>query len=174
MGVRATQCPLDHVNRQFRAPNPNTLWISRFTSVATYSSFAIVAFVIDAFTRRIVGWRAIGTAHVAFVLDGPDKALHVRRPCETGSLVHHRDRGVHFVSIRYPERLAAAGILPSVCSVGVSYENAFAETVNGLHKAEVIYRRRPCRSFEADEYSTLESDNWPSKRPLLEPIGNAP
>lgn len=136
---RAAPCPLDHVNRQFRAPRPNALRLSDFTYVATWSGFVYVAFVIEAFARRIVGWRASRTAHATFVPDAPEQALHARRPSRSAGLVHHSDRGVQYVSICYTERLAEAGVLPSVGSVGDSYDNALAETINGLYKAEVIH-----------------------------------
>ncbi|MGX7743987.1 IS3 family transposase [Rhodopseudomonas parapalustris] len=170
----AAPCPLDHVNRQFKAPRPNVLWLSDFTYVATWSGFVYVAFVIDAYARRIVGWRASRTAHAGFVLDALEQALHDRRPIHRGGLVHHSDRGSQYVSIKYTERLAEAGIEPSVGSVGDSYDNALAETINGLYKAEVIHRRGPWRSFEAVEFATLEWVDWFNNRRLLEPIGNIP
>ena len=165
-------CPLDRVNRQFKAPRPNVLWVSDFTYVATWSGFVYVAFVIDVFARRIVGWRASRSAQTSFVLDALEQALHQRRP--VGALIHHSDRGVQYVSIKYTERLAQAGIEPSVGSIGDSYDNALAETINGLFKAEVIHRRGPWRSFEAVEYATLEWVDWYNHRRLLEPIGNVP
>ena len=165
---------LDRVNRQFKAPAPNRLWVSDFTYVATWQGFVYVAFVIDVFARRIIGWRASRTAHAGFVLDALDQALHDRRPAHGGGLVHHSDRGVQYVSIRYSERLAEAGIEPSVGSVGDSYDNALAETINGLYKAEVIHRRGPWRSFETVEFATLEWVDWFNHRRLLEPIGNVP
>ncbi|MCF3643376.1 IS3 family transposase [Rhizobium sp. TRM95111] len=171
---KSAPCPLDRVNRHFKAPAPNMLWLSDFTYVATWQGFVYVAFVIDAFARRIVGWRASRTAHAGFVLDALDQALHDRRPVKRGGLVHHSDRGSQYVSIRYSERLAEAGIEPSVGSVGDSYDNALAETINGLYKAEVIHRRGPWRSFEAVEFATLEWVDWFNNRRLLEPIGNIP
>ncbi|QCO00202.1 IS3 family transposase (plasmid) [Azospirillum argentinense] len=171
---KAAPCPLDHVNRQFHAPRPNMLWLSDFTYVATWQGFVYVAFVIDAYARRIVGWRVSRTAHAAFVLDALEQALHERRPAKHGGLVHHSDRGVQYVSIKYTERLADAGIEPSVGSVGDSYDNALAETINGLYKAEVIHRRGPWRSFEAVEYATLEWVDWFNHRRILGPIGNIP
>ncbi|WP_114361132.1 MULTISPECIES: IS3 family transposase [Rhodopseudomonas] len=171
---KAAPCPLDHVNRQFKAPRPNVLWLSDFTYVATWTGFVYVAFVIDAYARRIVGWRASRTAHAGFVLDALEQALHDRRPVHRGGLVHHSDRGSQYVSIKYTERLAEAGIEPSVGSVGDSYDNALAETINGLYKAEVIHRRGPWRSFEAVEFATLEWVDWFNNRRLLEPIGNIP
>jgi putative transposase len=170
----AAACPLDRVNRQFEAPRPNMLWVSDFTYVATWSGFVYVAFVIDAFARRIVGWRVSRSARADFVLDALEQALHQRRPFAGSGLVCHSDRGSQYVSIRYTERLAEAGIEPSVGSVGDSYDNALAETVIGLFKTEVIHRRGPWRSFEAVEVATLEWVDWFNHRRLLEPIGNVP
>ena len=171
---KSTPCPLDHVNRNFRAPRPNLLWVSDFTYVSTWSGFVYVAFVIDAFARKIVGWRASRSMSAEFVLDALDQALHDRRPVHGGGLVHHSDRGVQYVSIKYTERLAGAGVEPSVGSIGDSYDNALAETVNGLYKTEVIHRRGPWRSFEAVEFATLEWVDWFNNRRILEPIGNIP
>ena len=171
---KAAPCPLDRVNRQFQAPAPNMLWVSDFTYVASWTGFVYVAFVIDAYARRIVGWRVSRTAHAGFVLDALEQALHERRPLGGSGLVHHSDRGVQYVSIKYTERLAAAGIEPSVGSVGDSYDNALAETINGLYKAEVIHRSGPWRSFEAVEFATLEWVDWFNNRRILEPIGAMP
>ena len=171
---KAAPCPLDRVNRRFQAPAPNMLWVSDFTYVASWTGFVYVAFVIDAYARRIVGWRVSRTAHAGFVLDALEQALHERRPLRGSGLVHHSDRGVQYVSIKYTERLAAAGIEPSVGSVGDSYDNALAETINGLYKAEVIHRRGPWRSFEAVEFATLEWVDWFNNRRILEPIGAMP
>ena len=167
-------CPADKVNRQFHAPRPNLLWLSDFTYVATWQGFVYVAFVIDAYARRIVGWRVSRTAHAGFVLDALEQALHDRRPARGAGLVHHSDRGVQYVSIRYTERLVEAGIEPSVGSVGDSYDNALAESVIGLFKTEVIRRRGPWRSLEAIEFATLEWVDWFNNRRLLGPIGNIP
>ena len=171
---KAAPCPLDHVNRQFHAPALNRLWVLDFTYVSTWGGFVYVAFVIDVYARYIVGWRVSRTAHASFVLDALEQALHNRRPIHRGGLVHHSDRGSQDVSIKYTERLAEAGIEPSVGSVGDSYDNALAETINGLYKAEVIHRRGPWRSFEAVEFATLEWVDWFNHRRLLEPIGNIP
>jgi len=170
----AAPCPLDHVNRQFKAPRPNVLWVSDFTYVATWVGFVYVAFVIDAYARRIVGWRVSRSAHAGFVLDALEQAIHDRKPVSGGGIVHHSDRGVQYVSIKYTERLAEAGLVPSVGSVGDSYDNALAETINGLYKAEVIHRRGPWRTLEAVEYATLEWVDWFNNRRLLEPIGHVP
>ena len=171
---QASPCPLDRVNRQFKAPAPNRLWVSDFTYVSTWGGMVYVAFVIDTYARRIVGWRVSRTAHATFVLDALEQALHERRPIHGGGLVHHSDRGSQYLSIKYTERLAEAGIEPSVGSVGDSYDNALAETINGLYKAEVIHRRGPWRSFEAVEFATLEWVDWFNHRRLLKPIGNIP
>ncbi len=170
----ATPCPEDRVNRQFNAPRPNALWLSDFTYVATWAGFVYVAFVIDAFARRIVGWRVSRSMQAGFVLDALEQALHDRRPVQSDGLIHHSDRGVQYVSIRYTERLAEAGIEPSVGTAGDSYDNALAETIIGLFKTEVIHRRGPWRSMEAVEYATLEWVDWFNNRRLLEPIGNIP
>lgn len=169
----ATPCPADRVNRQFEADRPNALWVSDFTYVSTWQGFVYVAFVIDVFARRIVGWRVSATAHTAFVLDALEQALYERGPISPDRLIHHSDRGVQYVSIRYTERLTEAGIQPSVGSVGDSYDNALAETINGLYKAEVIHRRS-WKSREAVELATLEWVDWFNHRRLLEPIGNIP
>jgi transposase InsO family protein len=171
---KATPCPADRVNRQFRSLRPNLLWVADFTYVATWQGFVYVAFVIDAFARRIVGWRVSRTAHAGFVLDALEQALHDRRPVQGCGLVHHSDRGVQYVSIRYSERLAEAGIEPSVGSIGDSYDNALAETVHGLFKTELIRRRGPWRSLDAVEFATLEWVDWFNNRRILEPIGNMP
>jgi len=170
---KGAACPQDKVNRQFVADRPNRLWVSDYTYVATWSGFVYVAFVIDVYARRIVGWRASRTATAGFVLDALEQALHARRPIH-GGLIHHSDRGVQYVSIKYTERLAKAEIEPSVGSVGDSYDNALAETVIGLFKTEVINRRGPWRSLDAVEYATLEWVDWFNHRRLLEPIGNIP
>jgi len=170
----AAPCPRDHVNRQFHAPAPNMLWLSDFTYVSTWQGFAYVAFIIDAYARRIVGWRVSRNAKTDFVLDALEQALHDRRPVQTNGLVHHSDRGVQYVSIRYTERLAEAGIEPSVGSVGDSYDNALAETINGLYKAEVIHRRSSWQKIDDVEMATLKWVDWFNNRRLLEPIGNIP
>jgi len=131
-----------------------------------------MARIIDACARRIVGWRVSTLVHAGGVLDALEQAVHERRPTKGMGLVHHSDRGSQYLSIHYTERLAEAGIEPSVGSVGDSDDNALAETINGLFKAEVIHRRGPWRSFEAVEYATLEWVDWFNNRRLLEPIGN--
>lgn len=170
----ATPCPHDLVNRQFRAERPNQLWVSDFTYVSTWQGFVYVAFIIDVFVRRIVGWRVSSSMRTDFVLDALEQALYERRPAGQGGLIHHSDRGVQYVSIRYSERLAEAGIEPSVGSVGDSYDNALAETINGLYKAELIHRRAPWKSKKAVELATLEWVSWFNHRRLLAPIGHRP
>ena len=169
----AVPCPLDRVNRQFKADRPNQLWVSDFTYVSTWQGFVYVAFVIDVFARRIVGWRVSRSMRTDFVLDALEQALYARRAERAGALVHHSDRGSQYLSIRYTERLAEAGIEPSVGSKGDSYDNALAETLNGLYKAEVIHRRA-WKTCEAVELATLEWVDWFNHRRLLEPIGYIP
>ena len=169
---KGAPCPLDRVNRQFRAPAPNRLWASDFTYVLTWSGFVYVASVTDAYARRIVGWRVSGRAHAGFVLDALEQALDERRPARGGGLVHQPDRGSHYVSIRCTEGLKDPGLEPSVGSVGDSYDNALAETINGLFKAEVIHPHGPWRSPEAVEFATLEWVGWFNHRRPLEPIGS--
>jgi len=171
---RAAPCPLDLVNREFQAPRPNALWVSDFTCVATRAGFVRVAFVIDAFARRIVGWRVSRTARASFVLDALEPALHERRPVHGGGLVHHSDRGVPYVSIEHSERLVEAGTDPSVGSVGDRHDNALAETINGRCQTEVIGRCGPGRSLGAVELATREWVGRFNHRRLLEPIGNIP
>jgi transposase InsO family protein len=163
--------PLDRVRRQFSAPRPNALWVADFTYVSTWQGFVYVAFVIDVFSRFIVGWKVSASARTDFVLDALEQALYARKP--VGGLIHHSDRGVQYVSIRYTERLAEAGIEASVGSVGDSYDNALAETINGLYKAEVIHRQS-WKSREAVELETLKWVDWFNHQRLLEPIGNIP
>jgi len=167
-------CPLDRVNRQFKAERPNQLWVSDFTYVSTWQGWLYVAFVIDVFARRIVGWRVSRSMTTDFVLDALEQALYARQPERDGSLVHPSDRGSQYVSIRYSERLAEAGVEPSVGSKGDSYDNALAETINGLYKAEVIHRRGPWKTREAVELATLEWVAWFNHHRLLEPIGYIP
>jgi transposase InsO family protein len=164
--------PVDLVDRDFTAQRPNQLWVADLTYVATWRGFVYVAFVIDAFSRRIVGWRVSSSLRSDLALDALEQALHARP--EGDGLVHHSDRGVQYLSIRYTERLAEAGIEPSVGSVGDSYDNALAESIIGLYKTEIIHRRGPWRHLEHVEFATLEWVDWFNKRRLLEPIGNIP
>ena len=173
-GDATAPCPLDRVNRQFKADRPNQLWVSDFTYVSTWQGFVYVAFVIDVFARRIVGWRVSRSMRTDFVLDALEQALYARQPERDATLIHHSDRGSQYVSIRYTERLAEAGIEPSVGSKGDSYDNALAETINGLYKAELIHRRAPWKTKESVELATLEWVAWFNHHRLLEPIGYIP
>ena len=164
--------PLDHVNRQFQASRHNELWVADFTYVATWAGFVYVAFVIDVFARRIIGWRVARSMHAELVLDALEQAIWSRSGAK--GVVHHSDRGSQYLSIRYSERLAEAGAQPSVGSVGDSYDNAMAETMIGLYKTEVIHHRGPWRNLDEVEYATLEWVDWFNNRRLLEPIGNVP
>ena len=159
---------------QFRADRPNQLWVSDFTYVSTWQGWLYVAFVIDVYARRIVGWRVSSSMRTDFVLDALEQALYARQPERDGSLVCHSDRGSQYVSIRYTERLAQAGIEPSVGSKGDSYDNALAETINGLYKAELIHRRAPWRTKASVELATLQWVSWFNHHRLLEPIGYIP
>ncbi len=164
--------PADLVQRDFVATRPNQLWVADLTYVATWRGFVYVAFVIDVFARYIVGWRVSRSLRTDLALDALEQALYARPTTDT--LVHHSDRGTQYVSIRYTERLAEAGIEPSVGSVGDSYDNALAESVIGLYKTEVIRRRGPWRDLEGVEFATLEWVDWFNHRRLLEPIGHVP
>ena len=164
--------PADLVQRSFQADRPNQLWVADLTYVVTWAGFVYVAFITDVFSRKIVGWRVSRSLRSDLALDALEQALHAR-PCHE-SLIHHSDRGTQYLSIRYTERLAQAGIEPSVGSVGDSYDNALAETINGLYKAELIWPNGPWRSVEEVEFATLEWVDWFNHRRLLEPIGNIP
>jgi putative transposase len=170
----AAERPADLVDRQFAATRPNQLWVADFTYVATWRGFVYVAFVIDVFARRIVGWRASSSLATDFVLDALEQAIYDRRGGGVDDLVHHSDRGTQYVSMRYTGRLAEAGINPSVGSRGDSYDNALAESIIGLFKTEVIQRKGPWRHLEAVEFATLTWVDWFNTRRLLEPIGYVP
>jgi putative transposase len=166
------QRPADLVNRDFTADRPNQLWVADITYVATWVGFVYVAFVTDVFSRRIVGWRVSKSLRSDLALDALEQALHARPDKE--DLIHHSDHGVQYLSIRYTERLAEAGIEPSVGSVGDSYDNAMAETIFGLFKAEVIWPNGPWKGLEEVEFAVLEWVDWFNNRRLLEPIGDIP
>jgi len=170
----AANRPLDLVERNFTAERPNQLWVSDFTYVATWKGFVYVAFVIDVFSRRIVGWRVSSSLRTDLALDALEQAICERQDEREDRLVHHSDRGCQYLSIRYTERLAEAGIEPSVGSRGDSYDNALAESVIGLFKTEVIRRRGPWRNVEDVEFATLEWVWWFNHHRLLEPIGYVP
>jgi putative transposase len=164
--------PSDLVHRDFSADRPNQLWVADITYVATWAGFVYVAFVTDVFSRKIVGWRVSKSLRSDLALDALEQALHARP--DKNELIHHSDRGVQYVSIRYTERLAEAGIEPSVGSVGDSYDNALAETIFGLFKTEEIWPKGPWRNIEEVEFATLEWVDWFNNRRLLEPIGDIP
>lgn len=164
--------PADLVRRAFVATRPNQLWVADITFVATWRGFVFVAFVIDVFARRIVGWRVSTSIKTDLVLDALEQAIHARGKAD--DLIHHSDRGTQYLSIRYSDRLAEAGITASVGSVGDSYDNALAETINGLYKTEVIRKHAPWRNVDDVEYATLEWVDWFNHRRLLEPIGDIP
>jgi putative transposase len=166
--------PSDLVDRNFTATRPNQLWVADFTYVATWRGFTYVAFVIDVFARRIVGWRVSTSLRADFVLDALEQAIYDRGGERLSGLVHHSDRGTQYLSMRYSDRLADAGIAPSVGSRGDSYDNALAESVIGLFKTEVIHRRGPWRHAEAVEFATLTWVDWFNTRRLLEPLGYVP
>jgi len=166
--------PADLVNRQFVASRPNQLWVADITFVATWSGFVYVAFVTDVFSRHIVGWRVSRSLRTDLVLDALEQAIWARK--DTRNLIHHSDRGSQYLSIRYSERLAEAGIESSVGTTGDSYDNALAETINGLYKTEGIRnpKRGPWKTIDDVEYATLEWVGWFNNQRLLEPIGNIP
>jgi putative transposase len=167
-------CPLDKVNREFKVERPNALWVVDFTYVHTWTGFVYVAFVIDAYARKIVGWKVSKQATAEFVLDALEQALHARRPSEQDGLIHHSDRGSQYLAMAYTQRLAEEGLVPSVGSVGDSYDNALAETINGLYKAEVIWRQRSWPGLAAVEMATLRWVDWFNNHRLFGPIGHIP
>jgi putative transposase len=166
--------PADLVERRFTATRPNQLWVADFTYVATWRGFVYVAFVIDVFARRIVGWRVSASLRTDFVLDALEQAIYARCGADMSDLVHHSDRGSQYLAMRYTDRLAEAGIEPSVGSRGDSYDNALAESIIGLYKTEVIQRKGPWRHLESVEFATLTWVDWFNTRRLLEPIGYVP
>ena len=166
--------PADLVERRFIAGRPNQLWLSDITYVATWSGFVYAAFVIDVFSRKIIGWRASTSLRTDLALDALEQAIWDRLGQGADELIHHSDAGIQYLSIRYTERLAETGIEPSVGTVGDSYDNSMAESIIGLYKTEVIYRRGPWRNLEAVEFATLEWVDWFNNRRILEPIGNIP
>jgi putative transposase len=170
----AAERPADRVDRHFAATRPNQLWVADFTYVATWRGLVYVAFVIDVFARRIVGWRVSASLRTDFVLDALEQAIYDRCGAGVDDLVHHSDRGTQYLAMRYTDRLAEAAIVPSVGSRGDSYDNALAESIIGLFKTEVIHRKGPWRHLEAVEFATLTWVDWFNTRRLLEPIGYVP
>jgi putative transposase len=166
--------PRDLVERDFTADGPNQLWVADLTYVPTWAGFVYVAFVTDVYSRRIVGWRASRSLATGLALDALEQAIWDRLDGDPQGLIHHSDRGSQYLSIRYSERLADAGIEPSVGTVGDSYDNAMAETINGLYKTEVIRRQGPWKNLDGVEYATLEWVDWFNHRRILEPIGDIP
>jgi len=167
----AQPCPDDKVNREFVAPMPNRLWVSDFTYVSSWQGMVYVAFVIDVFARKIVGWRVSTSMTTSFVLDALNQAICQRCPSETDNLIHHSDRGSQYLAIKYTERLAEVGIDPSVGSVGDSYDNALAESTIGLFKTEVINFQGPWKSMARVEWETLKWVNWYNTERLHSAIG---
>ena len=172
--ANALDRPRDAVNRDFNPTRPNALWVADLTYVATWRGFVYVAFVIDAFARRIVGWRVSNSLHTDIALDALEQALYDRKTTQHGELIHHSDRGVQYLAIRYSERLSEVGITPSVGSVGDSYDNALAETVIGLFKTEIIRQQGPWKNVEDVEFATLNWVDWFNNKRLLESIGDIP
>jgi putative transposase len=166
--------PADLVQRNFTAQAPNALWVADLTYVSTASGFVYVAFVIDVFSRFIVGWRVSDSLHADLALDALEMAIWRRRRDDLTGLVHHSDRGVQYTAIRYTERLEQVGAVRSVGSRGDSYDNALAEAVNGLYKAELIHRQGPWRSLEHVELPTAGWVDWWNHRRLHTAIGNIP
>ena len=166
--------PTDLVDRTFEATRPNQLWVADFTYVATWAGFVYVAFVIDVFSRRIVGWRVSASMRTDFVLDALEQAIYARGGSLPTGLVHHSDHGSQYLSMRYTDRLADAGAAPSVGSRGDAYDNALAESVIGLFKTEVIQRLGPWRNLDGVEIATLTWVDWFNTRRLYEPIGYVP
>ncbi len=166
--------PRDLVDRDFTADAPNRLWLADITYVPTRAGFVYVAFVTDVYSRRIVGWRASRSLETGLALDALEQAIWDRLDGDPAGLIHHSDHGSQYLSIRYTERLADAGIEPSVGSVGDSYDNAMAETINGLYKTELIHRRGPWDGLDDVEYATLEWVDWFNHHRILEPIGDIP
>ncbi|MDX1430179.1 MAG: IS3 family transposase, partial [Rhodothermales bacterium] len=164
--------PSDLVNRQFVADRPNQLWVADLTYVSTWRGSVYVAFVVDVFSRMVVGWRVSRSLRTDLVLDALEQALYARS--DTDGLIHHSDRGCQYLSIRYTERLAEAGIDTSVGSVGDSYDNAMAETIIGLYKTEEIRPKAPWRSIEDVEFATASWVEWFNNRRLFTPIGDIP
>ncbi|WP_447403438.1 IS3 family transposase (plasmid) [Escherichia coli] len=160
----------DHVNRQFVAERPGQLWVADFTYVSTWQGFVYVAFIIDVFAGYIVGWRVSSSMETTFVLDALEQALWARQPSGT---VHHSDKGSQYVSLAYTQRLKEAGLLASTGSTGDSYDNAMAESINGLYKAEVIHRKSWKNRTEV-ELATLTWVDWYNNRRLLERLGHTP
>jgi putative transposase len=174
IGDEASDRPLDLVARQFRAPAPNRLWVADLTYAKTHSGWVYVAFVVDVCSRFVVGWQASRSLRTDLALDALEMALWSRRTQELAGLIHHSDRGVQYLAIRYTERLAEAGVVPSVGSRGDSYDNALAESFNGLYKTELIRHAGPWRGLDDVEYATLEYVDWFTHHRLHGELGMIP
>jgi putative transposase len=174
VGDEASRRPADLVARQFRATAPNRLWVTDLTYVKTHVGWVYVAFVIDVFSRLVVGWQASRSLRTDLALDALEMALWRRRARRLAGLVHHSDRGVQYLAVRYAERLAEAGVVASVGSRGDSYDNALAESFNGLYKAELIRQRGPWQGLDDVEYATLEYVDWFNRRRLHGELGMVP
>lgn len=174
MGDDSSDRPLDLVARQFRAPAPNRLWVADLTYVKTHTGWVYVAFVVDVCSRFVVGWQAARSLRTDLALDALEMALWTRRAVPLAGLIHHSDRGVQYLAIRYTERLAEAGVVPSVGSRGDSYDNALAESFNGLYKTELIRHRGPWRGLDDVEYATLEYVDWFNHHRLHGELGMRP
>ena len=174
VGDAASGHPLDLVARQFRAPAPNRLWVADLTYVKTHSGWVYVAFLIDVFSRFVVGWQAARSLRTDLALDALEMALWVRRAAPLDGLIHHSDRGVQYLAIRYTERLAQAGAVASVGSRGDSYDNALAESFHGLYKTELIRHSGPWQGLQDVEYATLEYVDWFNHRRLHGELGMVP
>jgi putative transposase len=174
VGDETTDRPRDLVARQFQAPAPNRLWVADLTYVKTHSGWVYVAFVVDVYSRFVVGWQAARSLRTDLALDALEMALWTRRTRPLAGLIHHSDRGVQYLAIRYTERLAEAGVIPSVGSRGDSYDNALAESFNGLYKAELIRHCGPWRGLDDVEYATLEYVDWFNHRRLHGELGMLP
>jgi putative transposase len=172
--VEVGERPADLVERQYKAPAPNRLWVADLTYVSTWAGFIYTAFVVDVFSRAIVGWRVSASLRADLALDALEMAIWSRRSQDLAGLVHHSDRGVQYLAIRYTERLAEAGAVTSVGSRGDSYDNALAESVHALYKTELIRRRGPWRSMEEVELATARWVEWYNQRRLHGAIENLP
>ena len=174
LGDETAERPTDLVARRVRAAAPNRLWVADLTYVKTHGGWVYVAFIIDVFARYVVGWQISRSLHTDLALDALEMALWARRDHELAGLIHHSDRGVQYVAIRYTERLAEAGVVPSIGSRGDSYDNALAESFNGLYKAELIRHRGPWRGLDDVEFATLDYVDWFNHRRLHGELGMVP
>ena len=166
--------PEDLVDRKFVAPAPNRLWVADLTYVKTHTGWVYVAFIIDVFSRAVVGWQASTSLRSDLALDALEMAIYARNNRGLAGLIHHNDRGVQYLSIRYSERLGEAEIVASVGSKGDSYDNALAESFNGLYKTELIYRQGPWRNVEHVEWETLKYVDWFNNRRIHESLDYVP